>query len=86
MRLKCLLSHKWLYKTEKVKFTSPRTLSFPDHTMELTTNVRLCTNCYKKQRVGLMPTQGFSGKTNWVDYDKLSREELRDKKLKEIGI
>ena len=45
---------------------------------KITTHVKICQNCHKKQRY--MDNQG------WVDWDILSKEEIRDKKLKQLGI
>lgn len=75
----CLIKHKWEYKTENVRYS----LFYPLSTgvcgskfdnVIMSTKVRLCKRCHKKQR-----SKGI----DWVDWS-LTKEEERDIKLKDI--
>jgi hypothetical protein len=91
LKIKCLFTfHNWDWSKEdihewKSKRPSAEALmrsmkkvsALSIHIAELTP-VRICQNFYKKQRY--MNNQG------WVDWDELTKEELRDKKLNQLGI
>ena len=72
--IKCLLSfHDWDWSKEDIDW-----ISSVGKKVTMNTHVKICQNCHKKQRY--MDNQG------WVDWDRLSKEEIRDKKLKQLGI
>lgn len=80
--------HDWKYSREKIEYEVITSLptgitvnvqqnpSYPK--LMIDTNIRICNRCYKKQKVS---KQG----TAWTDY-KLTEQQLRDKKLKDLGI
>jgi hypothetical protein len=82
--MKCkLFGHKWNYYKEEVELTiSP---PFPQlhqpFNITVDTQFRICDRCqYKQER------KHFTGKdTDWYEVE-LSKEQLRNKKLKELGI
>ena len=82
--MKCkLFGHKWNHYKEEVEQTiSP---PFPQlhqpFNITVDTQFRICDRCqYKQER------KHFTGKdTDWYESE-LSKEQLREKKLKELGI
>ena len=82
--MKCkLFGHKWNHYKEEVEQTiSP---PFPQlhqpFNITVDTQFRICDRCqYKQER------KHFTGKdTDWYESE-LSKEQLRNKKLKELGI
>jgi hypothetical protein len=82
--MKCkLFGHKWNHYKEEVEQTiSP---PFPQlhqpFNITVDTQFRICDRCqYKQER------KHFTGKdTDWYEVE-LSKEQLRNKKLKELGI
>ena len=80
--MKCkLFGHKWNYYKEIVEQTVSSSFSSKDITILIDTQFRICDRCqYKQER------KHFTGKkTDWHSAE-LSTEQLRDKKLKELGI
>ena len=72
--IKCLLSfHNWDWGKEIIWVKGTKV--YNTYSAELTP-VRVCQNCNKKQRY--MNSQG------WVDWNRLSKEELRDMKLEKL--
>ena len=57
-------------------------MSVPEFTIMINTEFRICERCYHKQQ-----RQHLTSKENvdWKDYE-LSKEQLRDMKLKSLGI
>jgi len=84
VKMKCkLFGHKWNHYKEEVEQTiSP---PFPQlhqpFNITVDTQFRICDRCqYKQER------KHFTGKsTDWHEVE-LSKEQLRNKKLKELGI
>jgi len=78
LNLKCLFSgHNWVHGSEIVTL-----LSIPHRPhMNVTDNIdtRYCLVCSKKER----KAHDVIGNEFWVEH-KLSKEELRDKKLKQL--
>ncbi len=68
----CKIRHWWSYSTEKVNIGKKASGN------HITLNVRVCKRCYKKQRQEL-------NSEIWFDVD-LSKEEIREIKLKELGL
>ena len=75
MNLRCLLGHKWEYYMEEITYRSSAHV-YPPKEITLPTKVRCCSRCYKKQKCNIGEW------TSWY----LTKQEERDKKLKEIGI
>ncbi len=75
----CLIKHKWEYKKEDIIYKRIDTgySSFPLNEIPISTKVRLCKRCHKKQRMGI---RGY-----WIEWD-LTKEEEREIRLKELGI
>jgi hypothetical protein len=72
--IKCFFNqHDWDWNKEDIDW-----ISGVGTKVAMNTHVKICQNCHKKQRYG--NGQG------WVDWDILSKEEIRDKKLKQLGI
>jgi hypothetical protein len=70
---KCSISlHNWEHSKEDIEWESSI-----GKKITISTSIRICQNCHKKQRYSV---QG------WVDWNKLSKEQLRDKKIKQLGI
>jgi hypothetical protein len=68
----CKIRHNWSYSTEKINIGK---LGSDAH---ITLNMRLCKRCYKKQR------QELNGEI-WFDVS-LNKEEIREIRLKELGL
>jgi len=80
--MKCrLFGHKWNYYKEIIEQTVSSSFGSKDITILVDTQFRICERCqYKQER------KHFTGKsTDWYEAE-LSKEQLRDKKLKELGI
>jgi len=76
MNLLCKIRHKWKYSTENWDIdTKPGNLKL-HRTMSF--KVRVCQRCYQKQR------QELNGEI-WFDVS-LSKEEIREIKLKRLGL
>ena len=71
MKLLCILSHRWNYGEEKVPVGKQYSGS------HITIQKRICKRCHQKQRL-------LDG-TLWCDV-ALTKEELREIKLKELGL
>lgn len=92
--LRCLFGHKWeLSKQEREieynlpKFSKKGTWTHGGGTRKVTITTsddfRICKRCYKKQKAIHNPfTNNKIG--GWIN--ELTKDELRDKKLKELGI
>ena len=88
MNWRCLFGfHNWEHKTEYVLYSRrvgkvhshlPSHIHHAPDSMSLSTTARVCKSCYKKQIV--QPGDG-----GWIDYS-LNKDELRDKKIKELGL
>jgi hypothetical protein len=72
MKILCKIRHNWKFSTEKWSIGKPGS----DNHISL--NVRVCKRCYLKQRQEL-------GDGLWFDV-ALSKEEIREIKLKELGL
>ena len=86
MKWKCFFGrHKWDYSWESNKFTRLFDRSDVKYFM---IRVRYCTECGKKQRSSNMPSNNFSvqGNSTWLDYNNLTVEQKRDKKLNDLGL
>lgn len=86
MSLRCkIFGHKWSYYKEDVEHIIPAItnshMSIPGFTIVIDTEFRICKRCdYKQVR------KHYTGReSDWFKSD-LSKEELRDKNLKELGI
>ncbi len=76
----CLIKHKWEKKKEDIFYKRIDNGYFYyklKTEVPISTEVRLCKRCHKKQRMGI---RGY-----WIDCD-LTKEEEREIKLKELGI
>jgi hypothetical protein len=87
MSFKCkIFGHKWNVYKEDIQYMIPATsnshMSIPGFTVMYKKDFRICSRCYYKQI-----RDHYTGreKTDWCEY-VLCTEELRDKKLKELGI
>lgn len=86
MSLRCkILGHDWheFQQTTKVQIEAINNshMSIPAMTMDLDLWYRKCNRCHKKQE-----RKHFTGKpTDWSDC-QLTKDEAREKKLKELGI
>lgn len=80
MRCK-IFGHKWNFYKEDVEHKI-ESLSVAGFTIMINTEFRICERCYHKQQ-----RQHWTSKENvdWKDYE-LSKEQLRDMKLKSLGI
>lgn len=71
-----ILGHKWNYYKDDVTHMIPNGIRY-----ELNTEFRLCDRCYTNQM-----RHHYTGRDlDWYKFE-LSKEQLRDKKLKELGI
>jgi hypothetical protein len=80
--MKCrLFGHKWNHYKEEVEHTVSSAFSSREISIMVDTEFRICERCqYKQER------KHFTGKsTDWYSSE-LSTEQLRNKKLKELGI
>ena len=88
MSLRCkIFGHKWSYYKEDISHVSIKKLNslpmnyIPSLTFNVDTQFRICKRCYYKQ-----VREHYTGReSDWFKSD-LSKEELRNKKLKELGI
>jgi hypothetical protein len=95
MNFRCIFGHKWeLSKQEReVEYTLPKfskkgTWNGTGRKVTITTSddIRICKRCYKKQKAMYSPFNNSKYRIpDWRD-NELSKDELRDKKLKELGI
>lgn len=69
----CSIKHKWEYKKEEIFYER----IFLKKSATVSTEVRLCKRCHKKQRMGI---SGY-----WIDWE-LTKEEQREIILNKIGI
>ena len=80
--MKCrLFGHKWNYYKEEVEHTVSSIYSSREFTMMIDTQFRICDRCQYKQ-----VREHHTGKDIDWSTAELSKEQLRDKKLKELGI
>ena len=93
MNIRCIFGHKWeLSKIEReIEYTLPKfgkkgawNGSGKKVTITTSDDIRICKRCYKKQKAMYSPFSHV--KIAYWRNDELSKDELRDKKLKEIGI
>ena len=93
MNIRCLFGHKWeLSKQEReIEYTLPKfgkkgSWNGSGRKVTITTSddIRICKRCYKKQKAMYSPFSHVKI-ADWRN-DELSKDELRDKKLKELGI
>ena len=86
MSFKCkVFGHKWNVYKEDIQYMIPATsnshMSIPGFTVMYKKDFRICSRCYYNQI-----RDDYTGREiDWSEY-VLSTEELRDKKLKELGI
>jgi len=102
MSFKCkVFGHKWEYSVEDVTYiiSGSVTKSTPNGVENtLLRNVRICSRCYYKQlnNIHFIPVHSMTYYKNlgydlkrydsgWSEF-QLTKQELRDKKLKELGI
>lgn len=80
----CLIKHKWIYKVENMILLQG---VYTSYKVTKPTNVRFCERCHKKQKSRWSSLDSLKELRNsdWIDSG-LTKSELRDKKLKEIGI
>ena len=80
----CNIKHKWIYKVEDIILLQG---VYTSYKVTKPTNVRFCERCHKKQKSRWSSLDSLKELTSsdWVDSG-LTKSELRDKKLKEIGI
>lgn len=85
MKWKCFFGkHKWDYSWESAKFVS---VSDPNNTKYFMVKVRYCSECSKKQRNSYNPLDDVLGENrHWVNYNNLTIDQVRDKKLNELGL
>jgi hypothetical protein len=80
--MKCkLFGHKWNHYNEEVGHTVSSIYSSREFTMMVDTQFRICERCQYKQ-----VREHHTGKDIDWSTAELSKEQLRDKKLKELGI
>ncbi len=93
MNIKCIFVHKWEISKQEIeveynlpKFTKKVTWNGTGRKVTITTSddIRICKRCYKKQKA-MYSTFSYNKVVGWRD-DELSKDELRDKKLKELFI
>ncbi len=80
--MKCkLFGHKWNYYNQEVEQTIISLFNSKPFTMMVDTEFRICERCHLKQE-----RKHFTGRSiDWYSVE-LSTEQLRNKKLKELGI
>jgi hypothetical protein len=80
----CLIKHKWIYKIEDITLLQG---VYTKYVVTKPTDVRFCERCHKKQKSRWTSLNSIKNLRNsdWVDSG-LNKSELRDKKLKELGI
>ncbi len=80
--MKCkLFGHKWNYYNQEVEQTIISLFNSKPFTMMVDTEFRICDRCHLKQ-----VREHHTGKDIDWSTAELSTEQLRDKKLKELGI
>lgn len=80
--MKCkLFGHKWNYYKEEVEHTASSIYSSREFTIMIDTEFRICDRCQYKQ-----VREHHTGRDIDWSTSELSKEQLRDKKLKELGI
>jgi len=80
--MKCrLFGHKWNYYKEEVEHTVSSVFSSREVSIMIDTEFRICDRCQYKQ-----VRQHFTGRDSDWSTAELNKEQLRDKKLKELGI
>jgi hypothetical protein len=80
--MKCkIFGHKWNYYKEEVEHNVSSIYSSREFTMMIDTEFRICDRCQYKQ-----VREHFTGREYDWSTAELSKEQLRDKKLKELGI
>ena len=80
--MKCrLFGHKWNYYNEEVEHTVSSVYSSREFTMMIDTQFRICDRCQYKQ-----VREHHTGKDIDWSTAELNKEQLREKKLKELGI
>jgi hypothetical protein len=79
MRCK-IFGHKWNYYKEDVEHAFLESVYGP-FTMMVDTEFRICERCQYKQ-----VREHFTGRESDWSHSELSKEQLREKKLKQLGI
>ena len=86
MSFKCkIFGHKWRYSKEYVTYVISNTITKSTPNGIKTTwpiSVRMCLRCYNKEIEDHLPSES---KVSWVSWE-LTKQELRDKNLNELGI
>jgi hypothetical protein len=83
MSFKCkIFGHKWNVYKEDIPYMIPGSNSHNNITIICEKYFRICDRCYYKQ---IRDHYTGKEKNDWSEY-VLSTEELRNKKLKELGI
>jgi hypothetical protein len=80
--MKCkIFGHKWNYYNEEVEQTVSSVYSSREISIMIDTQFRICDRCQCKQE-----RKHFTGKSmDWYPVE-LNKDQLRNKKLKELGI
>jgi hypothetical protein len=80
--MKCrLFGHKWNYYKEEVEHTVSSVYSSREVSIMIDTEFRICERCQYKQ-----VREHHTGRDSDWSTTELNKEQLRDKKLKELGI
>jgi hypothetical protein len=80
--MKCrLFGHKWNYYNEEVEHTVSSVYSSREVSIMIDTEFRICERCQYKQ-----VREHHTGRDSDWSTTELNKEQLRDKKLKELGI
>ena len=80
--MKCkLFGHKWNHYNEEVEKTIISLFNSKPFTMMIDTEFRICDRCQYKQ-----VREHFTGREYDWSTAELNKEQLREKKLKELGI
>jgi hypothetical protein len=80
--MKCrLFGHKWNYYKEEVEHTVSSVFSSREISIMVDTEFRICDRCQYKQ-----VREHHTGKDIDWSTTELNKDQLRDKKLKELGI
>jgi hypothetical protein len=96
MNIRCIFGHKWEISKQvrEVEYNLPKfskkgTWNGSGKKVSTTIfdDIRICKRCYKKQRA-MYSLFNYNNKHRTPDWrnDELTKDELRDKKLKELGI
>jgi hypothetical protein len=89
INLKCIFGHKWNYyqETEERVGTFGSSSGYAGSTPSsytkkyfINSDFRICESCYRKQE-----NKSYINSNKWIDVP-LNKKDIRDKKLKNLGI